>query len=76
MTNLLLTFANEFEKVSQMNPEREISQVLVFARLIQTYEIRENWYHKDMFSIKLTYLKDYFKTNNTSRYESNPRATI
>ena len=48
MTNLLLIVANVLEiffcwyQVSQMNPERKISSVLIFVKSIKIHKIREN----------------------------------
>ena len=60
MTNLSLIVANELEQtflqvsIFAMGLEMKISLVLIFAESIQIHEIRENYYHTDLFLIKLT----------------------
>ena len=38
-------------QVSQMNFDKKISSVLIFAKSIKIHEIRENYYHTDVFLI-------------------------
>ena len=69
MTNLSLIVANELEQIFlqvsifAMGLEMKISLVLIFAKSIQIHEIWENYYHTDLFLIKLTFLKSYFRIN-------------
>ena len=63
MTKLSLIVSNEFEQIVlqvsiiAMGLERKIYSVLIFAKSIQIYEIRENYYRTDLFLIKLAFLK-------------------